>query len=394
VTWTFEEPRSESGSGIQLSLAEWLDGPDFVVMEFGEYKSSAVTPQGSQLAYATWAIDWKSVAGLAGGEALQLRLNGDEVLGANIWDPTTGLVDFTLFESQTARDRYSMGDSSVGPESAGVQLRMTISGPTDAWVVSLEDAASGTSLGSIQGSLPPRGLEDTALSDFTLDDVLEYVATNGRFGSHFLVSDDGLELVDQPPWVSLSGEEPTFFIEDGQMHANWFFQDTGTWQSPDGRAWSAVFAPGSFDGMSLDDVIHEGPGDVRVAVADVHGPGFDVEGQPPPSIIHLSVDGVEWAPPRQPPTFVPEVPGAVFVSATDEGFLLVAQVQEPRSGTDGPSELMIWTSVDGDIWEQADSVLPFGPPLDDAQQELRAISGHSVVILIGKDAGWIINTGN
>jgi hypothetical protein len=202
VAWrsvSFEEPRSESASGNQLSLAEWLDGPDYVAIEYGEYKSSAVTPQGSELVYATWAIDWKSVAGLAGGEALQLRLDGDEVLGTNIWDPTTGLVDFTLFKDQTAKDRYSMGDSSVGPESAGVQLRMTISGTTDAWVADLEDAASGTTLGTIKGALPPRGLEDRALWDFTVDDVLDYVATNGRFGSHFLLSGDRLELVDQPP---------------------------------------------------------------------------------------------------------------------------------------------------------------------------------------------------
>jgi hypothetical protein len=196
--------------------------------------------------------------------------------------------------------------------------------------------------------------------------------------------------------VSLSGEEPTFFIEDGQMHANWFFQDSGAWQSPDGRTWSAVGAPGSFNvpGMSLDDAIHVGPDGVRIVAADVHGPEFDVEGQPAPSIIHRSVDGVEWAPPSQPPNFDPEIPGALFVSETDEGFVLVAQVQEPRSGTDGPSELMIWTSVDGDIWEQADSVLPFGPPLDDAEEEIRAISGHGVVILTGKAGGWIINAGS
>jgi hypothetical protein len=142
--------------------------------------------------------------------------------------------------------------------------------------------------------------------------------------------------------------------------------------------------------MRPDGIFHEGPDGVLIVAADVTSPEFEVEGEPSPSIIYRSADGVDWGPPSQPPAFGGELPGAFRVTATDTGFLLVARVQEPRPGADGPSELVIWTSPDGDIWEQVDSVLPFGPPLDDAHEDFEAISGHSVVIVLGQAGSWII----
>jgi len=367
----------------------WSDSP------YQEYASQAVTPQGSLLVFAEWRIDWPFLAAQVGGDSVQQRFAEGERLGPNSWNPTTGIVDFTVFESSRAADDfYSNQFGSPGPEPLGIQLRLTVTGTVTDWVVEFEDVAGGETLGSITGSLPPQGIEEPAMAfpTYTLADIAEFVANKGRFGAHFLLSEDGFERVESPPWMRLSGEEPTFFLQDGYLHANWFFQDTGAWRTSDGRVWSDVNNQGpTIPAMSLGGVIHEGPGGVLILGADPSDPNFEADEQPPPPFLHRSINRIDWAPPTQPPTFGSDQLGAFAVTATDTGFLFVARVQEARSGTDGPSELMIWTSTDGDTWEQNDIVVTEGPPLGDIHDHFEVLTGRNLIFVFGQTQGWIIN---
>ena len=137
VTWS--AGGAESSSAASLDVTEWIEGPEFLMMRpHQEYRGSSVTPEGTSLVYDQWNIDWRSLALAAGGADLMDRLDNGEVLGRNSWDPATRIVEITIFESVSARDGFSRGRSSTGPEATGVQFRLSVSGTIDDWTVQFE----------------------------------------------------------------------------------------------------------------------------------------------------------------------------------------------------------------------------------------------------------------
>jgi hypothetical protein len=366
VTWNLSGTSSRASA--PHGLAEWITGPEFLETTF---VSDVETPDGAQLVHADWSIDWDTLVLQVGDETLRQRLADGAVLGGNSWDAETGIVTPALYASYEDFDTaMTLGDHNQAYERppSGVQIRLSISGTVDDWVILLEDVTHGETLGSITGSLPALGPEDPAgrLSRVTLDDTLELLArSGGRLGAAFLLSGDRLELVQPPPWVSLPGSAPKFVVTDDEVYA---YYDSGAWRSADGRTWQAL------DGDEFP-TIHQfftGPGGVVVAAADPTA--AELQGG---SVLLRSEDGINWAPPSQPPVLPSDQIWFSHLAAAESGFLYLAY----------ETEFAVWTSTDGDIWERVDAPIPvdlgpdprFGPGL-----AMGVTSSGTVVVLAGE----------
>ena len=263
---------------------------------------------------------------------------------------------------------------------------MSISGTVDDWMIELEDVAAGELLGSITGKLPALGPEDPAgrLSRVTLDDTLELLAgTGGSVGATFLWSGDRLELVEPPPWVSLPGSAPKFVVTDEEVYA---YYDSGVWRSADGRTWQALDA----DQMPTSHQFFSGPGGVLVAAGEINNPGLRG------SVLLRSDDGIDWAPPSQPPVFTSDDQiWFTHLAAGESGFMFLVYEK---------TNFAAWTSTDGDIWERVDPPIPLDsatPVPTPTPLSPSPPRGGTTVVLVGQrfsgepataTAAWIIET--
>lgn len=337
VTWK----RSQGVTSAEASdLEAWIDGS--VLLETG-LQTESQTPEGNTLVHGDFVIDWNSLWQQVGGDDLEQRLADGAIIGANSWDPSTEIVELTLWSSQDDRNA-AQAQWPNGPDSepSGIRIGVATTGTIDDWRIDLEDLAEGEVLGSVTGSLPGvrpeadlgefEGLSlaaaTEAFHDVTLEDTVAQLATRRGITAFFLSSEDGLERVDHPPWrLGLSGGAPYFVLADDDLYA---YFDSGQWRSPDGRTWQVLDGPP----VPTSHRIVEGPAGVLLA--------WDYWGNAEVPFLR-SENGTDWVPPSRPPIVDPvNESGTVGqIVATGSGWLLL---------TPQP-ELALWTSADGDIWE-------------------------------------------
>jgi hypothetical protein len=85
----------------------------------------------------------------------------------------------------------------------------------------------------------------------------------------------------------------------------------------------------------------------------------DLGGNP---LVLRSENGSDWSIPSQPPVLTSEAIWFSRLIAADTGFMFLVYEENEESPSDRPGELMVWTSPQGDIWQQLAGESPFDPP--------------------------------
>lgn len=368
-------------------FTELLDGPGLLRADIDQ---SFPLPSGSTLARVTVGLDLRGQL-LARLADLDVRRRFVELASEVWWEPEPGGESGTLCAAVittraaviTTRSWPTCDEAEAGSE-AFVAVELSITGTPDAWELDVVDPAGGESLGTVRGS----GVGDDLAA------ALQHVLGHTDW---FVVEDGAAERVE-PDWFDAADPETWFehtetadgllvYEAPGSVETG----ETDIWRSTDGRTWEHLFGDGSRD--------HEGRSLSRIAASPTGGLVATEYRSDGAVTILTSDDGTDWQPATQPPV-APEVPDAaesgleptILVMAIEHGFVYFARAD---------TQLAVWTSADGDVWEPVE-VPAAATELDPEVPDPTAVGGSikstsagnvAMVTLIpdgGPDLRWII----
>lgn len=276
-------------------------------------------------------VDWREIALLVVSE----DQNGvQELFVTAEIDHATAEIELVGYVDQ--RDAFDGKD----PDLSLGRLEMVVAESGDRWTVDLSVAGTGERLGSIEGSLGGMSFQD-AFDRLSFGLFEEYLTLETATGLEFVAipwndPDNGPEFVaNEEGFVAarrIGGSESPFRME--------------VWASPDGREWQLLTVATSEE---MGDINSFAERDGVMIVTFGHTD--DVSRY----VIWRSEDGTTWAPPSSPP--VPTWEdfddgfGNVLYNATGDAYGLPSGWVW-LSGNE--TDFALWTSPDGDVWEQVD----------------------------------------
>jgi hypothetical protein len=293
------------------------------------------------LTLAEWGtsfdVDWRAIAALVVSDEVKSDL--DEFRLSPVLSPD-GTVELVRYQDRwmVSYEDRQMGDDGLPIETVAEFNLISTAGKS---VIELSDSASNKPVGSITISLP----------DLTPEEVVDILDRGYSRNGFALSSGEGIELLEYP-WPDPDNRVHLVADDEGFVAAR-RVGDSDTpfrmeiWRSSDGRSWDNIglaASPSSGDENSFA----ERDGVMIVSFGwtdDVNEYG-----------ILRSEDGINWAPPSAPPiptgeNLVDEW-GNVHSNASGQVFALSSGwVWLSWMDTD----FALWTSLDGDVWEQVDT---------------------------------------
>jgi hypothetical protein len=300
------------------------------------------------------------------------------------WEPDASGESGRLCAAVIVDRSWGTCDEAMAGSVASVDVALSITGTSEAWVVDVVDPASGESVGVVRGSTLANDLAAT----------LRTVATGT---TDWFVIDGGTAERVEPDWADPNGlySIPDYTETAGGLLvydalASISAGETDIWRTTNGRTWERISGDGLREQSRYSvSKIHPSPSGGLVAAE--YGPNGEVT-------VLTSSDGAVWEPASRPP-IPPEYPDytttgidpVVRINATERGLVYFTQAGD---------QLAVWTSPDGDVWDPVD-VSTFrslidsdSDPFAEGGSSGSAAAGDVVTVSIlsnaGPDTRWVL----
>ena len=247
----------------EAALSGWVAGPGLVnTVLWGQPWDRATTPDGATFVKTSFSLDLEQMALRVGAEELQRQLDSGLVLGRSHWLPSAsdkraGIVRTGLFEPGEQGGGEDSWYEIEGRAKSFVEFGLTISGSPDDWDIDIEDTSTGTTIGTVTGSIGENDLSDTLSSLIAYPGLIRYL----------VIADGDAELVD-PPWfdptshrIAVRSDSRRQTKRCSPTSAEGPDGDpapTEVWRSVDGRTWQELGTAAAWpDAYSQDGVLYQ-----------------------------------------------------------------------------------------------------------------------------------------